>query len=227
MSTESKRPLGLKVQTFADFLETNAPGSRATVRDFSIPAPVGTRPSLSAPQLLLDCEGEECNGLRHFAGIVSPDCRLYNDGQIGAAVFLHYVCCNCSRTKKSYAIFVETYGTSKLTVVKVGEWPPFGPRVPARVISLIGPDRELFSKGRLAENQGLGIGAFAYYRRVIENQKDRLLGKIIEVAQRVGALQTAWLNNWRRPREKLSSARRLPALRMPSPIPCELTTTIL
>ena len=44
-------------------------------------------------------------------------------------------------------------------------------------------------KGRRCENQGLGIGAFTYYRRVVENQKNRILGEVIKVAEKVGAKQ--------------------------------------
>jgi hypothetical protein len=74
-------------------------------------------------------------------------------------------------------------------MLKLGEDPAFGPRTPARVITLIGSDRELFLKGRRAELQGLGIGAFAYYRRVIENQKDRLFDAILRVAKKLNAPQ--------------------------------------
>jgi hypothetical protein len=68
---------------------------------------------------------------------------------------------------------------------KIGEFPSFGPPTPARLTSLIGPDRELFIKGRRCENQGLGIGAYAYYRRVVEQQKNRILGEVIRVSQRL------------------------------------------
>jgi hypothetical protein len=54
---------------------------------------------------------------------------------------------------------------------------------------LIGPHRDLFLKGRRSEFQGLGIGAFSYYRRVIENEKGRLLDEIIKVARRLSAPQ--------------------------------------
>jgi hypothetical protein len=73
------------------------------------------------------------------------------------------------------------------TALKLGEVPPFGPQVPARVISLIGPDREIFLKGRRAENHGLGIGAFAYYRRVVENQKGRIIQEMAKVAKKLEA----------------------------------------
>ena len=33
----------------------------------------------------------------------------------------------------------------------------------------------------------MGVGAFAYYRRVVENQKSQLLDEIIRVAEKVGA----------------------------------------
>ncbi len=55
------------------------------------------------------------------------------------------------------------------------------------MISLIGPDREIFLKGRRAENRGLGIGAFSYYRRLVENQKGRIIAQIAKVAQKLGA----------------------------------------
>ncbi len=77
--------------------------------------------------------------------------------------------------------------TSEGVAHKLGEDPPFGPPTPPRVITLIGPDRELFIRGRRAEIQGLGIGAFAYYRRVVENQKGRLIAEIAKVAKRLGA----------------------------------------
>ncbi|PIT81270.1 hypothetical protein B9Z40_14560 [Limnohabitans sp. 15K] len=52
---------------------------------------------------------------------------------------------------------------------------------------MIGGERDYFLKGRRAENQGLGIAAFAYYRRVVENQKTRIIDEIIRVAQKIGA----------------------------------------
>jgi hypothetical protein len=70
---------------------------------------------------------------------------------------------------------------------KYGELPAFGPPTPARLIKLFGTDRELFLQGRRCENQGLGIGAFTYYRRVVENQKNRIFKEIIRVADKIGA----------------------------------------
>jgi hypothetical protein len=72
------------------------------------------------------------------------------------------------------------------TCYKLGELPVYGPPTPSRLISLIGPDRDIFLKGRRCENQGLGIGAFVYYRRVVENQKNRILAEIFKVSEKIG-----------------------------------------
>ena len=70
-------------------------------------------------------------------------------------------------------------------IQKLGEHPPFGPPTPPRVITLIGKDRELFLMGRRAELRGLGIGAFAYYRRVVEEQKSRIINEVGKVAVKI------------------------------------------
>lgn len=85
-------------------------------------------------------------------------------------------------------MFAYTNGKNRSgSAVKFGELPTFGPHTPSRVISLIGPDRDLFLKGRAAENEGLGIGAFAYYRRVLENQKSRIIRELGKAAKQLGA----------------------------------------
>jgi hypothetical protein len=81
----------------------------------------------------------------------------------------------------------ETFGDALLEVTKVGEYPAFGPSTPARLLRLLDEDRELYLKGRRSEIQGLGIGAFSYYRRVVEQQKNSLLGEIVRVGEKTGA----------------------------------------
>jgi hypothetical protein len=89
---------------------------------------------------------------------------------------------------KACAIAAKMTGTTGEGIaLKLGETPPFGPHTPARVITLIGGDRELFLQGRRAENRAMGIGAFAYYRRVVENQKTRIIEQIGKVAAKLGA----------------------------------------
>lgn len=82
-------------------------------------------------------------------------------------------------------------------IYKYGESPPFGPKTPARLIRLFGADKDLFLKGRRSETQGLGIGAFSYYRRVVESHKDQIFDEVIRVSEAVGL-----------PAEKLETLKR-------------------
>ena len=97
------------------------------------------------------------------------------------------------RPRKTFSLAAVRDGFSETSgnCYKFGENPEYGPPTAARLIKLIGPDRDIFLKGRRCENQGLGIGAFVYYRRVVENQKNRILGEIVTVAKKLGAATEA------------------------------------
>jgi hypothetical protein len=104
-------------------------------------------------------------------------------------LFMKYVCRNCQTSEKVFAVWLAV--TESLAqegkAYKYGENPQFGAPTPNRLLALLGDDKDTFLKGRIAENQGLGIGAFGYYRRVVENQKNKILDEIIKVAERTGA----------------------------------------
>jgi hypothetical protein len=140
---------------------------------------------LRIPDLELYCDNKACDGLRFFECIDPNECSLRSGSSRN--IFLTYRCRNCGKTLKWFAIRATWIKDGPDTVIKFGEWPPFGPHVPPRVITLIRKDRELFLAGRRAENQGMGIGAFAYYRRVVDNQKVKIINEIIKVAQKIKA----------------------------------------
>jgi hypothetical protein len=70
---------------------------------------------------------------------------------------------------------------------KIGEYPEIHIDIPSALPKLLGSDYSYFIKGLKGEKEGLGVGAAAYYRRVVENQKGRLIEQIARVAKRVGA----------------------------------------
>ena len=135
--------------------------------------------SLANPEIKVYCDGE-CEDIRYFdSGYDSAS--LDKDS---FTCFLTYKCRHCKGDSRLFALFgTRGQGSWSETgsVIKVGQFPPFGPYIPARLLRLIQPDVELFTKGRRAEAHGLGIGAYSYYRRVVERQKNRLLDKIIAV----------------------------------------------
>ncbi len=168
---------------FAEFLETTPPNTLVTVAELRRRYRVGFF-FLNTPDIRLHCNSESCGRTQFFA-YTGEELDLSPPGTLA---FLPYECRNCQQTIKTFALSLTTQdGDLGGTATKYGENPPFGPHTPGRLITLVGPDRDAFLKGRRAENLGLGIGAFAYYRRVVENQKDRLLSEIIRVAERTGA----------------------------------------
>lgn len=131
--------------------------------------------NVTLDQILMHCD--ECNGDRNFIGKFSSYIymRRLNTN------FITYTCKNCNKYAKIYAVCFTLKSETECEIYKFGELPPFGSKTPSKVFSLIGEDKSLFLKGRNCENQGFGIGAFAYYRRVIENQKNRIIDEIIKV----------------------------------------------
>ena len=185
---------------FAEFLESHPPNQRSHISNISqwYPRiPTGGYYVLATPEIQLHCSSDSCNGIRFFR-CISPAPRITSNRF--DYTFLTYRCWNCQKTEKVFALATLGKGDKDHgEAVKFGESPPFGPPTSARLIKLIGPDRDTFLKGRRSEDQALGIGAFIYYRRVVENQKNRILEEIIKVAERVGAptdaLKTALIEN--------------------------------
>jgi hypothetical protein len=101
----------------------------------------------------------------------------------------HYSCRNCKQVLKLYAIELTAPASQEQSgaALKVGEYPLFGPHLPSGVLELLDEDKDYFVKGRRAESQGLGIAAFAYYRRVVERQRTHIFDQIISAAEHVGA----------------------------------------
>jgi hypothetical protein len=169
---------------FKEFLESSP--ALHPVKATGLFTPDGRSFELNAPALTLECEHDSCRGPRFFAYKDKTGGLYRGNNQERNEVFLEYICRNCKTTLKSFSFLVfELYHGGSGIVVKLGEWPPFGPKTPSRLLRLLDSDRDLFLRGRRAECHGLGIGAFTYYRRVVENQKNRLIDEIIKVVNKV------------------------------------------
>ena len=182
--TESVETVAVSKEiTLKEFFENIPPGKFVKIKNLSKRQNSSNYLNLTAIEL--HCETSECNGVRFFnpqENVHIGGINAYNE------VFLTFICRNCNKSSKTYAFLVKLgENASDNSLHKLGEFPPFGPPTPARVFNLIGAEREYYLKGRRAENQDLGIAAFAYYRRVVENQKTRIIDEIIRVGKKVGA----------------------------------------
>ena len=172
---------------WVDFLQAHPPGSTIPVTEASTWSTNLNSYELNTPELQLFCPQDTCNAYMFFTTSPSSH-RLYENQR--TLLYLTYVCRNCRKYWKTFSLAVQIFSHTLAEGYKFGEFPHFGPPVPPRVLRLIQPDRELFLSGRRCENQGLGIGAFTYYRRVVENQWSRLVGEIIKVAKAIKASET-------------------------------------
>jgi len=137
-----------------------------------------------APILRLHCS--KCEGIRNFAG------RWVHEGDFreGGIVqdFLLYTCKDCGEGSKTFCVIsrdADDNGNGQ--AVKIGEFPELHLDLPRSMKGLLGDDFSLFIKGLTCEKRGLGIGAFTYYRRVVEAQKNHLIAEIARVAEKLGA----------------------------------------
>ncbi len=176
-----------KSVAFAEFLKNTPPIKLKKVSGLAKYG-IGTGLNVNTPSLLLYCSGRICNGI-HLFDYFGSEGNIY-DNTASHTFLLKYQCRHCKLNKKFYSIFAYNANTGILVgedydVLKMGEYPAFGPHIPKKVTKLIETDKEFFEKGLEAENHGLGIGAFSYYRRVVENQKNHLLGQIIKVSEKL------------------------------------------
>ena len=136
--------------------------------------------------LQLYCGHRDCGQEQHH----DPDNETGAELEEKRAIdTVSYTCRNCGSENKNYSLMTWQSDGETLDVIciKIGEYPVFGPRVTSRVANLVKRDRELFLKGRRSESHGLGIGAYGYYRQVVENQWQSLVGEILKVATRIKA----------------------------------------
>jgi hypothetical protein len=177
-----------EAMTFAEFLESVPPSQAVEVKSLCSTERRGSTVSrrIRTPELMLHCTSDICNGTRFFRFTDSTK-DWFDDEHKNIQTYLNYVCSNCTKTTKMFSLYAVLNDDNSGQCYKFGEYPPYGPPTPARLIRLVESDRDLFLKGRHCETQGLGIGAFVYYRRVVESHKNRILDEIIRASEKIGA----------------------------------------
>ena len=133
----------------------------------------------------LYCGFKDCQNYTFFEFLfdshLNLDLRRANENTVS------FRCCNCKQS--TYKFFLEITSSvgsnadnnTDFQIQKIGQLPRHGKRIPNKASMIIGKERDLFFKGSISENQGLGIGAFSYYRRVLDSQKDKIFDEVIKV----------------------------------------------
>lgn len=133
--------------------------------------------------------------------------HLEDDSRVAVGVYLQYRCVHCRVSVAAYWVNVEEVrvapkkvakepppppfmipsGFAFRSLKKIGQSPAWSISPPREVTSALKPDEAaLYRKGLANLSQGYGLGALAYFRRVIEMKTTALLELIEEAAKLEG-----------------------------------------
>jgi hypothetical protein len=174
--------------SFSDFLDAIPPYTKVTCSGLfkNIRFHMPKLDESIRPQIY--CGNEPCKSRQFFHMLNSTEQEIKNESVSTNKVI--YQCSNCQETIKTFFIRFSMpeleldeclTDNTPIEVEKIGEYPKYGKPIPPQALKLIGSERDLFFKGNSCENMGLGIGAFSYYRRVIDAKKDKIFDEIIKV----------------------------------------------
>jgi hypothetical protein len=136
-------------------------------------------------EIRVHCGNQNCGGVRRHT---KNETTRLKDGD-NFFVLASYQCINCRSAVKIFGLKAEREeeGDDGFCT-KIYQEPAFGQPIPKRLFEIIGEDnRAPFLQARRAIARGLGIGAYAYYRRIVENTKFTLVGSVLNVAKATNA----------------------------------------
>ena len=167
------------------FLETTPPNTPVTISGLVVSYAKTWR--IVNPYIELHCEHDD--GVRRFDP-ASSNVLLAQPSITPSYKFIVYRCRDCQSITKTFAVLIDQSDFEDLgnvKVMKLGEYPPFSAPISSRIQKLLSDsDLELYRKGVRAEAQGLGIGAATYFRRIVDEQWQRLVKEIRRAAERLG-----------------------------------------
>jgi len=100
----------------------------------------------------------------------------YDAPSSGKVIRVVYLCAACKKYEHFFLLhFADDY------VMKVGQCPPWEIVPDKNLSELLGEHQDYYKKGLVCESQGYGIGAYAYYRRIVESIIDSLLDSIADL----------------------------------------------
>jgi hypothetical protein len=133
---------------------------------------------IKKPPISMNCN--QCNEIRtfHMSNEYFEAAGYVNASPKGESIRAVYVCSYC--TNFSVTFFLKISENSDW-ICKVGQFPPWTVISDKNIQSMLGDHKELIKKGLVCESQSYGVGAFAYYRRIVEEIIDGMLDGIFDL----------------------------------------------
>lgn len=173
--------------TLKEFLETYPLYRRCLITNLTLgPADVnkpvvqsGEVFPLPIPALLRTCD--KCDGQQTFVGRHPPMPWAKTPEFNEPLVQMAYHCAACGESRVFFLLRAEWVPEQpgRLIALKAGQFPPWSINPSRDLANALGePSLHLYQMGLVCESQGYGIGAFAYYRRVVEEKLGELLDQV-------------------------------------------------
>lgn len=149
--------------------------------DFQYP---GVLSSLPKPAVHMLCS--ECGSPQTFRmnNEYYENYSYSNVTSLGEVVRAQYV---CSSGMKFMRYFFIALLDGRNHIMKVGQYPPWSIKTDPALVAMLGEQGAYYKNALICESQSYGIGAFAYYRRIVEEVIDELLDEIGELIPEEGA----------------------------------------
>jgi len=96
----------------------------------------------------------------------------------GVIIRCDYLCMHCKKVEREFFVKIAE---DKTWIMKVGQFPAWEISGEPNIEKMLGDYKSYYKKGLICESQGYGIGAFGYYRRIVEEIIDQLLEDITEL----------------------------------------------
>lgn len=98
----------------------------------------------------------------------------------GTGLRLQYLSSHCDKFERLFLVKVDESNPSTW-LMKIGQFPAWEIAGDVNIERLLGDHSDYYKKGLICESQGYGIGAFGYYRRIVEEVIDELLDEISDL----------------------------------------------
>ena len=89
-----------------------------------------------------------------------------------------YQCTHCQEFDRIFYIAIDSQSK---WLMKVGQYPAWEIHCNPLIEKLLGKHADHYKKGLICESQSYGIGAYGYYRRIVEETIDELLNEISQL----------------------------------------------
>jgi len=135
--------------------------------------------SIKLREIEYECPNCECKKPLHNDDSASTAVIL-NLGKKTALNYTEFTCVSCQRFSKLFILNLEKVENSILKITKIGEYPQKQLKRNKELAKFFKSDKEEYNKAVICISHGYGVAAFAYMRRIIENNIHQLLDMIAE-----------------------------------------------